>query len=101
MDGYGNELWIKGREKSISRSTVNLAFKNGRAEQERCGLVSGPRKLGIPGCRSQLYAIFLRLGVIISDLPNEQFISKSGSNIRWHSGNHNSPLWPGKNHKRL
>lgn len=64
VPGYGNEIWIEGKEKSISRSTVDLAYRNGRAEQERCGFVSGPRKLGVPGSRSYLYAMFLRFGVI-------------------------------------
>ena len=67
MEGYGNELWIEGREKSVARSTVDLAYRNGREEQERSGFVSGPRKLGVPGCRSQLYAMFLRFGVITAE----------------------------------
>lgn len=68
IPGYGNELWIESKEKSISRSTVDLAYRNGRAEQESCGFVSGPRKLGVPGSRSYLYAMFLRFGVIMSDV---------------------------------
>ncbi|MBO5639985.1 MAG: hypothetical protein J5916_08780 [Oscillospiraceae bacterium] len=68
VDGYGNELWIikdgQKAEKSISRSTVDLALKNALEEQEREGFVSGPRKLGVPGARSNLYAMFLRFGVI-------------------------------------
>ena len=67
VPGYGNEIWIEGKEKSISRSTVDLAYRNGRAEQESFGFVSGPRKLGVPGSRSYLYAMFLRLGVITSE----------------------------------
>jgi len=67
VPGYGNEIWIEGKEKSISRSTVDLAYRNGRAEQERYGFVSGPRKLGVPGSRSYLYAMFLRFGVITSE----------------------------------
>ena len=67
VPGYGNELWIEGREKSVARSTVDLAYRNGREEQERSGFVSGPRKLGVPGCRSQLYAMFLRFGVITAE----------------------------------
>ena len=67
VPSYGNEIWIDGREKSISRSTVDLAYKNGREELTRCGFVSGPRKLGVPGCRSQLYAMFLRFGVITAE----------------------------------
>lgn len=68
VPGYGNEIWIEGKEKSISRSTVDLAYRNGRAEQESCGFVSGPRKLGVPGSRSYLYAMFLRFGVITSEV---------------------------------
>lgn len=68
VPGYGNEIWIEGKEKSISRSTVDLAYRNGRAEQESCGFVSGPRKLGVPGSRSYLYAMFLRFGVIMSEV---------------------------------
>ena len=68
VDGYGNEIWLvvngEKREKSVSRSTVDLALKNALEEQEREGFVSGPRKLGVPGVRSNLYAMFLRFGVI-------------------------------------
>ena len=67
VPGYGNEIWIEGKEKSISRSTVDLAYRNARDEQERCGFVSGPRKLGVPGSRSYLYPMFLRFGVITSE----------------------------------
>ena len=68
VPSYGNEIWIEGKEKSISRSTVDLAYRNGRAEQESFGFVSGPRKLGVPGSRSYLYAMFLRFGVITSEV---------------------------------
>lgn len=68
VPGYGNEIWIEGKEKSISRSTVDLAYRNGRAEQDSCGFVSGSRKLGVPGSRSYLYAMFLRFGVITSEV---------------------------------
>lgn len=48
VEGYGNELWITilpdkvRKEKSISRSTVDLALKNALAQE---GFVSGPKKL--------------------------------------------------------
>ena len=67
MEGYGNELWIttlpdKARkEKSISRSTVDLALKNALAQES---FVSGPKKLNTPGAHSYLYAMFIRFGVI-------------------------------------
>lgn len=59
IPGYGNEIFISGKEKSISRSTVELAFRKAR-EME---VVKGPKALGIPGSGSYLYPIFLRLGV--------------------------------------
>lgn len=65
---YGNEIWLKtdkgDRDKSISRSTVDLALNNAIREQRENGFVSGPRKLVVPGARSYLYSIFLRFGVI-------------------------------------
>lgn len=68
VDGFGNEIWIsiggEQKKKSISRSTVELAFRNALEEQGRESFVSGPRKLGVPGARSNLYAIFLRFGII-------------------------------------
>ena len=67
VEGYGNELWITTlpdnvrKEKSISRSTVDLALKNALVQD---GFVSGPKKLNTPGAHSYLYAMFLRFGVI-------------------------------------
>lgn len=54
IPGYGNELWIitadgQRKKKSISRSTVELAYRNALEEQEQSGFVAGPRKLGVPG----------------------------------------------------
>ena len=63
VDGYGNEMWIVGKEKSISRSTVDLAFTHAL---ELGGVVSGPRALNVPGAHSYLYPIFVRFGVIES-----------------------------------
>ena len=74
IEGYGNELWIitlptgERKKKSISRSTVDLAYRNAVEEQEREGYVSGPRKLGVPGVRSNLYAMFVKFGVITPPL---------------------------------
>lgn len=59
VPGYGNELWIEGKEKSISRSTVDLAYKKAR----ELGVVKGPKALGGVFGASYLYPIFLRLGV--------------------------------------
>lgn len=81
IPGYGNELWIvtaegERKKKSISRSTVDLAYRNALEEQERAGYVSGPRKLGVPGVRSNLYAMFLRFG-LIKDTPDDAAMIKS------------------------
>lgn len=76
VEGYGNELWIylekavsdeRPKAKSISRSTVDLAYRNARKIQQCEGRVSGPRKLGVPGSRSYLYAMFLKFGIIYTD----------------------------------
>ena len=61
--GYGNEIFISGKEKNISRSTVELAFRKAR----EMGAVKGPKALGIPGSGSYLYPIFLRPGVCRAD----------------------------------
>ena len=60
----GGEMFIDRRErsKSLTRSTVMLAFHRAKEIQEREGCVSGPKKLGTFGA-SYLYAIFLCLGV--------------------------------------
>lgn len=68
VDGYGNELWIrvndKEQKKSISRSTVDLAYSNAREIMMTEGKVSGPKKLRVPGAGSYLYCLFIRFGVI-------------------------------------
>ncbi len=90
VEDYGNELWIYlernlsevakdtsgadvtmavgkydvPKAKSVSRSTVDLAYRNAQNIQAREGKVSGPRKLGVPGSRSYLYAMFLKFGIL-------------------------------------
>ena len=65
VEGYGNELWVitdgEEKKKSITRSTVELGYKRA---VEAGGIVTGPKKLNIPGAGSYLYAIFVRFGVI-------------------------------------
>ncbi len=66
VPGYGNELWIVNSDgsrkgKSISRSTVELAYSRAK---EMNGKVSGPKKLGVPGGGSYLYPVFVKLGII-------------------------------------
>lgn len=64
VEGYGNELFIVGKERSISRSTVELALKNGLEIMAAEGRVSGPKKLKVPGAHSYLYGMFIKFGVI-------------------------------------
>ena len=65
LDGYGNEMWIIAlpdkvrKEKSISRSTVDLALRTALENE-----IKGPKALGIPGAGSYLYPMFIRFGVI-------------------------------------
>lgn len=60
---FGNELWVttggEEKQKSISRSTVDLAFQKTREKE-----IGGPKALGAPGAGSYLYAIFVRFGLI-------------------------------------
>ena len=60
VDGYGNELWISTEEgvkkKSISRSTVELAYK-----RMMSGEIKGPRSLGVPGAGSYLYPVLKKI----------------------------------------
>lgn len=67
VDGYGNELWIvangEKREKSISRSTVELGYKKAR----EMGVVKGPKALGLPGAGSYLWPVLIRLGVCTAE----------------------------------
>ena len=53
--------------KTITRSTVELGFKNALQVQEEEGRVAGPKKLAVRGC-SYLYPLFLELGVITREL---------------------------------
>lgn len=64
IEGFGNEIIVQGKEKTISRSTVDYALKNALLIQKKEGCVSGPKKLNAPGAHSYLYSVFLRFGVI-------------------------------------
>lgn len=59
----GNELFVSRKHKSITRSTVNMAYQKASLLMGTEGCVSGPKKLGVFGA-SYLYPIFLDLGVI-------------------------------------
>lgn len=62
----GYEIFVSRKDKSITRSTVNLSLWNAM-ELQKAGLpVSGPKKLKTFGA-SYLYPIFLKIGVIRRD----------------------------------
>lgn len=56
----GNEIFFSRKEKSITRSTTNIAF---RKAMELDRIVTGPKKLGVFGA-SYIYPVFIRLGVM-------------------------------------
>ena len=60
----GYEIFVSRKDKSITRSIVNLSLWNAM-ELQKSGLpVSGPKKLKTFGA-SYLYPIFMELGVIV------------------------------------
>lgn len=62
------ELVIDRKEKTITRATILLAYRNALAVQRSEGCVAGPKKLGVFGA-SYLYPIFLYLGVCVKTPP--------------------------------
>ena len=56
----GKEMFISRKEKSITRATVEAAYKK---VLEFGGVVAGPKKLGCFGA-SYLYPVFERIGVL-------------------------------------
>jgi hypothetical protein len=65
IEGYGNELWIirdgERKRKSVSRSTVELAYIRYLEIMDDIGVVRGPKALGIPGSGSYLYPVIKRI----------------------------------------
>ncbi len=62
----GYEMFVDRKDKSITKSTVAMAFHQGLKLQygpQGAGCVSGPKKLGTFGA-SYLYPVFIRLGII-------------------------------------
>lgn len=60
-DVRGNEIFFSRKEKSVTRSTVDMAFQRA-LELE---VVTGPKKLGVFGA-SYIYPVFIEIGVIRS-----------------------------------
>ena len=59
----GYEMFVSRKDKSITRSTVNLAFGMAMKLLREDQPISGPKKLGTFGA-SYLYPIFIHIGVI-------------------------------------
>lgn len=59
----GNELFISRKAKSITRATVNMAYKRAVELMELGCAITGPKMLGVYGA-SYLYAVFKEIGVI-------------------------------------
>ena len=59
----GFELFVSRRDKSITRSTVNLTYRKAMDLLRAGEVIDGPKRLGTVGA-SYLFPIFLRLGVI-------------------------------------
>lgn len=62
----GGEIFVDRKEtsKSITMSTVELAFQNALELMDSAGAVTGPKKLGTFGA-SYLYPMFLRFGAFL------------------------------------
>ena len=57
------EIIISRREKTITRSTIVLAYETAQEVMRSEGCVKGPKKLGVFGA-SYIYPIFIELGLI-------------------------------------
>lgn len=63
----GNEIFVNRKEKSITKSSVNIAFKKAL----ELDVVAGPKQLGVFGA-SYLYPMFIRFGIIKNGKGMEQ-----------------------------
>lgn len=63
----GEEMFISGKDESIAKATIMLAFSNIRELQKIEGCVEDPKKMGISSA-NYLYPIFLRLGVCSTEI---------------------------------
>ena len=59
----GYELFVDRKDKSITRSTVDLTYRKAMDLLSAGEVVDGPKKLGTFGA-SYLFPIFIRIGVI-------------------------------------
>lgn len=59
----GNEIFFTRKEKSVTRSTVDMALEHAVEIQKSGTVITGPKKLRCFGA-SYLYPVFIRIGVI-------------------------------------
>lgn len=59
----GYEMFVDRKNKSLTKSTVFMAFRKALELQKDGGPVTGPKKLGTFGA-SYIYPVFIQLGVI-------------------------------------
>lgn len=77
-NGWSNELFISRKQKSITRATVNMAYRKALQLMETDGCVKGPKSLNVFGA-SYIYAVFVELGIIFE--PSSGFtVTGSESN---------------------
>ena len=62
----GNELFIDRKEKSVTRSTVNMAYRKAREVMSTSGKITGPKQLKVFGA-SYLLPIFVELGICVKE----------------------------------
>lgn len=62
----GAEMFVDRRAKSITRSTILIAYRKVLEIEARGGSITGPKTIGVHG-DSYIYAIFKALGVIRDD----------------------------------
>lgn len=66
----GGEMFISGKEKSITKASAVIAYRKALALQKDEGYISAPKRIGTFGA-SYLYPIFLKLGFITNSLMEE------------------------------
>lgn len=59
----GNELFVDRKAKSVTRSTVNAAYRAAVIQMQTAGCVPGPKALGTFGA-SYLYPVFQSFGIL-------------------------------------
>ena len=62
----GAEMFVDRRVKSITRSTILIAWRKVREIEKRGGTITGPKTIGVHG-DSYIFAIFKAFGVIQGD----------------------------------